>query len=377
MGSFSGHTQIIPSFSFRGDALLFGATVLPLRFIAAALVTDAHQVAIGILIVFDTAVVAPLTPARAYVLQSHAGHLAAIMALQAVRESTGFVPVTSTSANTERLRLLESVVVNANDAILITRAEPIDLPGPTIVYCNAAFTRTTGYSEAEVLGKSPRLLQAPGTDRAALDKIRRALTRWEPVEVQLLNLRKDGSQFWVELSIAPVADEKGWFTHWVSVQRDVSERQAAQESLTRARVAEAENVLLEADIQRRKQLETQLLYASFHDDLTKLPNRAFFIQEASVTLDRVKKDPTLRCALFFIDLDRFKMVNDSLGHEVGDLLLVEIARRLRGCIHPQDLLARLGGDEFVLLVECLEETDSVATLCDRITGVMRRRMWLG
>ena len=120
-------------------------------------------------------------------------------------------------AGAERLRLLESVAVHANDAILITEAEPITLPGPRILYCNAAFTRTTGYAESEILGRTPRLLQGPGTDRAALARLNAALARWEPVVAELLNYKKDGSTFWVELSIVPVADETGWFTHWVSV----------------------------------------------------------------------------------------------------------------------------------------------------------------
>ena len=129
----------------------------------------------------------------------------------------------------ERLRLLESVVVHANDAVLITEAEPVGLPGPRIVYCNAAFTKTTGYTEAEILGLTPRILQAPGIYRPALNRLRAALERWEPVEVELLNKRKDGTEFWVELSIVPVADETGWYTHWVSVQRDVSHRKQAEE----------------------------------------------------------------------------------------------------------------------------------------------------
>lgn len=123
-----------------------------------------------------------------------------------------------------RLRLLESVVVNANDSILITEAEPVELPGPRILYVNPAFTRTTGYSMEEVLGKSPRLLQGPLTDPDVPAKIRAALKAWEPIEVELLNYRKDGTPFWVELSISPVCDDKGWYTHWVSVQRDMTGR---------------------------------------------------------------------------------------------------------------------------------------------------------
>ncbi|RYF47609.1 MAG: PAS domain-containing protein, partial [Cytophagaceae bacterium] len=117
----------------------------------------------------------------------------------------------------ERLRLLESVVVNAKDAVIITEAEPIDGLGPRIVYCNPAFEKATGFTAHEVLGLTPRILQSKETSRVTLDKIRRALSNWDSIEVELINARKDGSLFWVELSIVPVADEKGWFTHWISV----------------------------------------------------------------------------------------------------------------------------------------------------------------
>ncbi len=130
-----------------------------------------------------------------------------------------------------RLHLLESAVVHANDAILITEAEPIDLPGPRIIYVNDAFTRMTGYTAEEVIGKTPRLLQGPKSDRAMLDRIRRALSRWRPVKVELVNYHKDGSEFWVEFDIVPVANAAGWFTHWVSIQRNVTDRRRADEAV--------------------------------------------------------------------------------------------------------------------------------------------------
>ena len=131
----------------------------------------------------------------------------------------------------QRLRLLESAVVHANDAVLITEAEPIDEPGPRIVFANQAFCRMTGYAADEVLGKTPRLLQGPKTDRAQLDLIRHALARWQAVRVELVNYHKDGSEFWVELVIVPLADETGWYTHWVSVQRDITDRKLAEQAL--------------------------------------------------------------------------------------------------------------------------------------------------
>ncbi len=126
--------------------------------------------------------------------------------------------------------------------------------------------------------------------------------------MELLNRRKDGSDFWVELNIVPVANESSRFTHWVSVQRDVSDRKLAEETALQARIVEAENLILEAEILERKRAEAQLLYAAFHDDLTKLRNRAFFMDRLAVTLDRMKRDAGFRCIVLFMDLDRFKLV---------------------------------------------------------------------
>ncbi len=128
----------------------------------------------------------------------------------------------------QRLRLLESVVVYANDAIVVTEAESIDLPGPRIVYVNEAFTRMTGHRLEEVLGKSPRILQGSGTTRATLDRIRAALEKKESVRAELINHTKDGSQFWVDVNIVPIYDEDGHHTHWLSVQREITDRKRAE-----------------------------------------------------------------------------------------------------------------------------------------------------
>lgn len=143
----------------------------------------------------------------------------------------------------ERLRLLESVVVNANDAVFITATTPIDELSPPILHVNEAFTRMTGYSPEEVLGKSSGLLHGPKTDGGALAQIRAALQARQPVEVELINYRKDGSEFWVEISITPVADDLGECTHFVAIQRDITERKQIESEreqlLTREQAARA------------------------------------------------------------------------------------------------------------------------------------------
>jgi PAS domain S-box-containing protein len=131
----------------------------------------------------------------------------------------------------ERMRLLESAVENTQDGILITEAKHLDAPGPELLYVNQAFTRITGYDLAEVMGRTPRLLQGPKTDRSQLDKIKTALQEQKPVQVELLNYRKDGSEFWVELNIVPIASKSGKVTHWVALQREITERKQAETAL--------------------------------------------------------------------------------------------------------------------------------------------------
>lgn len=140
--------------------------------------------------------------------------------------------ITERKQTEERLRLLESVVVNANDAIVITEAETITGPdSPKIVYVNQAFTYMTGYSSTEVIGKTPRILQGEKTDRHTLNRIKASLQKWFPINVELINYRKDGSEYWVELNIVPIADQNGWYTHWVSIERDITERKLAEQAL--------------------------------------------------------------------------------------------------------------------------------------------------
>ncbi|MEO6017445.1 MAG: PAS domain S-box protein [Polaromonas sp.] len=132
------------------------------------------------------------------------------------------------------LHLLEAAVSRLNDIVLITDAEPIDAPGPRIVFVNDAFVRRTGFSREEALGQSPRLLQGPKTQRAELDRIRAALEKSQPVRAELINYTKSGEEFWVELDIVPIADAKGRFTHWVSVERDVTQRKLAEQALVQS-----------------------------------------------------------------------------------------------------------------------------------------------
>jgi len=131
----------------------------------------------------------------------------------------------------QHLKLLESVITNSHDSVIITEAEPIYEPGPRIVYVNEAFTKMTGYTSEEVIGRSPRFLQGPKTDRNELNRLSSAMKQWQPCEVTVINYKKSGEEFWLNFSVTPVANEKGWFTHWISLGRDVTASKLAEMKL--------------------------------------------------------------------------------------------------------------------------------------------------
>jgi diguanylate cyclase (GGDEF)-like protein/PAS domain S-box-containing protein len=482
--------------------------------------------------------------------------------------------------------LFASVMANAKDSVVVTEAEPVDLAsgGPRILYVNEAFTAMTGYSAAEAIGNTPRMLQSPRTDNKELDRLRRALVAWDPVEVELLNVRKDGSEFWVQFIIVPVTDKAGWYTHWVSVQRDVTDRRrrvdelqamvrgttevvvladldgtiraaspaadrtlavggsglvgacvvdfvlpeqqgAVREALSsllradgvdvatevlvqtttgwrwfeaaarlarvddtgttvvvnavdvterreeRAALRQArqrflgaftdapigmavlahdgallevnaqlalllgrdeaallalsiddlvhpddrrqsraerceviagsipvgrrESRLLHADgrtvgvmlsssvvrrdgdlvelvvhvedISERKALEARLTHEAMHDGLTHLPNRALFLDRLEIALRRGERGGT-PVSVLFVDLDQFKAINDSRGHEIGDDVLAATAKRLTALVRPGDTAARFGGDEFTILCDGAG-ADEALLIAERISEV--------
>jgi diguanylate cyclase (GGDEF)-like protein/PAS domain S-box-containing protein len=222
----------------------------------------------------------------------------------------------------QHLTLLEGSIARLNDIVIITEAAPFRAPGPRIVFVNEAFERRTGYTKDEVIGHSPRFLQGPDTQRPQLDRIRAALEQWERVRVDLINYTKAGEPYWVDLDVSPVWDESRRLTHWVAVGRDITER---------------------------KRDEEKIQYLAFYDPLTQLPNRQMLLDRLN---ESVGENTQARDgALMFIDLDNFKVLNDTLGHQKGDLLLQQVGRRLRNCVAKGDLVARLGGDEFVVLLE--------------------------
>ena len=132
--------------------------------------------------------------------------------------------ITQQKKEEQRLKLMSSVVTGTSDAVLITEAEPFNEPGPRIVYVNEAFEKLTGYTQEDLIGQTPRIFQGPKTDKLELKRLRDAIKNWEACEVTVINYKKNGEEFWTNFTISPVADEKGWFTHWISIERDVTDR---------------------------------------------------------------------------------------------------------------------------------------------------------
>ncbi len=240
----------------------------------------------------------------------------------------------------EYLRLLESVVVNANEIVMISQVEPTPDPlSLRIVYVNDAFLRATGHTSAEVIGKSAQLLFGTHTSASEIARIRASLLKFEAVKAELILYHKDNSRFWVDLNTVPIRNEQGQVTHFVSVMREVTER---------------------------KQVEEQLRRNAFHDSLTGLPNRLLFMERLAQTVARAQQSADHQFAVLFLDLDRFKVINDSLGHLIGDQLLIAIARRLEACVSREDMVSRLGGDEFTILLERIQNLEDAKKIAERV-----------
>ncbi len=237
------------------------------------------------------------------------------------------------------LELRERAIEASTSAIMICSAQAPDYP---IEYINPAFERITGYTAQEVIGRSSRFLQREDREQHGVEEIRLALHQKREVNTILRNYRKDGTVFWNDLHIAPVTDASGEVSHFVAAQNDITSM---------------------------KTYEAELEHQANHDALTGLANRSLLddrLQQAIAYAGRYE----YQVWVVFIDLDRFKVINDSLGHKAGDRLLNIVSTRLKKVLRDTDTVARLGGDEFVLVVpERLDErltVDVVQRVLDTI-----------
>jgi diguanylate cyclase (GGDEF)-like protein/PAS domain S-box-containing protein len=234
----------------------------------------------------------------------------------------------------KRFRLLAE---NAQDLIALYRFKPT----PGFEYVSPSSSAITGYTPEEYYA-DPELGYkiAHPDDMHLLDE---ALQHPEAPSV-IRWVHKDGRVIWTEQRNKPIYDEAGELVAIEGIARDVTERKA---------------------------LEEELKFQAFHDLLTGLPNRHLFMDRLGQTLRRTTRRQKRKVAVLFMDLDNFKVVNDSLGHELGDRLLVAVVERLRGSLRPEDTLARFGGDEFTVLIEDVENPEDVVRVAERIVEDLR------
>jgi len=237
----------------------------------------------------------------------------------------------------EAQRLASFVFQYAQEGIMITDAEG------TILYVNPAFTAITGYTEEEVRGKNPRLLKSGRHDAFFYRQMWESVRRTGQWRGEIWNRRKNGEIYPEWLTISAIKNEKGRITHYVAVFTDITER---------------------------KRYEEQIKHQALHDPLTDLPNRRLFHDRLAHAI-REAKETQRKVAVLFLDLDRFKNINDTLGHILGDELLRHVAKRLSSCVPREGVLARIGGDEFAVLLPALTaraEAERVAKdIVDRFT----------
>jgi diguanylate cyclase (GGDEF)-like protein/PAS domain S-box-containing protein len=249
--------------------------------------------------------------------------------------------ISERKAAEKQMRLLKRSLESSYNGVVIVDALAEDQP---IIYVNPAFERITGYPEEEVLGRNCRLLQGGERDQAALDIIRHGLAHAIEAHVVLRNYRKDGSIFWNDLYISPVLNERGMLTHFVGVQNDISEEMRYKDALS---------------------------FSASHDVLTGLPNRALLedrLRQGCQISQRYHRS----LAVMFIDLDEFKPINDSMGHHLGDQILIEVARRMLAQVRPGDTVARMGGDEFIVLLPDLAREEDVLQVAERLLADIAR-----
>lgn len=241
-----------------------------------------------------------------------------------------------TAMDQEQLRLLSSALSSAGNSIFITS------PAGRIQWVNKAFTTLTGYSEVDAIGSTPSLLKSGKQDAAYYKALWKTISKGKTWSSETVERHKTGMLFTVQQTITPILDDKGGITHFISILDDIS---------------------------AQKEIAARIQYMAHFDALTSLPNRTLFHDRLRQILAQAKRD-NMNSALMFIDLDRFKVVNDTLGHHIGDLLLQAAAQRLSACVRETDTVSRLAGDEFTVLLPHVHSREDAALIAEKITAAL-------
>ncbi|MEW8506335.1 MAG: EAL domain-containing protein [Candidatus Thiodiazotropha sp.] len=240
--------------------------------------------------------------------------------------------VTTQKRAEDQLRMNATVFDTTSEGIMVTDADNV------IKTVNPAFTRITGYTAEDVIGQSPNILSSGRHDNDFYAELWDSVLHKRYWSGEIWNRRKDGSVFPEWLSIAAIPDEDGIAKEYVAVFSDIS---------------------------KHKENEEQIRYQANYDALTGLPNRSLFSDRLEQAIGSALREKWM-LAILFVDLDQFKIVNDTFGHVMGDELLQLVAERIGDCVRESDTVARFGGDEFVILLQDVTETDAVANIATKV-----------
>lgn len=284
--------------------------------------------------------------------------------------------VTALHAAEQKLRQAhaeqQAIFDNAAIGIMLTRER-------VILRCNPWLAGVLGYDPEELIGRSSRVIYRSETEyQRCIAVFAEAYAKGEPAINETLLRRRDGSTFWARLTTRLVA---GTDSDAITIIEDFSEKHEAEQALRdmqqqlEARVAERTTELeavvaqLQKEVYERMQAERRIWEIAHHDSLTGLPNRALLNDRLAQAIEQAQREKT-RVAVMFIDLDRFKSVNDTLGHAVGDELLQQVAQRLRSTVRAVDTVSRFGGDEFVILIREIASADDVVLVAEKVLAAL-------
>ena len=237
---------------------------------------------------------------------------------------------------------LSSAIEQTDDIVTIVSKDGI------IEYVNPSLERVTGYSGEEVVGKTPAIFQSGEHTPEFYGELWSTISKGEAFKDVFINRRKDGSLYYEEKTITPIKDKQGNVTNYVATGKDISDRIKVQE---------------------------RLQFMATHDDLTDLPNRTLLRDRLLHAIYKSERD-NKKVAVLFLDMDKFKHVNDSLGHIVGDQLLRVIAERIGLCTRKGDTIARLGGDEFTIVMEDIEDIDDVNRIAQKVIQALSESIFI-
>ena len=246
--------------------------------------------------------------------------------------------ITERKRHEEQVNKLTSIMEQTADIIIVTD------PKGNIEYVNPAFEATTGFTASEVIGKNPNILSSGKYHKEFYAHMWHTILAGETYSNIMINRRKDGSLYYEEKTITPIKDQSGNITHFVSTAKDISERMQVQE---------------------------RLQHIAHHDALTDLPNRNLFLDRLQQALTRARWHDRL-VAVMFMDLDRFKNINDTLGHTSGDQLLLQLSERLNRTVRDGDTIARFGGDEFAILLDDIDSDSHISSVAQKILDTLAR-----